>query len=139
MKEINISCTPVHGILFFLQIHVLSLSPLWCNFIKWDWFKCSIHFLRCPWQKRLQNGLNLRTLTLLYAGRPVLNLDFVSLSYDRTLTRIITPSFFHVALHWLTRYCSNTYVLSYWKYCIIYIWICIYIYIHIDIYRVGRD
>ena len=71
--------SPIHRILFFLQIHVLSLSPLWCNFIEWDWLKRFIHFLRCPWQKRLQNGLNLRTLTLLYAGRPVLNLDFCEL------------------------------------------------------------
>ena len=124
---------PVHGILFFLQIHVLSLSPLWCNFIKWDWFKCSIHFLRCPWQKRLQNGLNLRTLTLLYAGRPVLNLDFCELELwpDADQNQTSLHPFFYVALHWLTRYCSNRYI------CIIiyilhtYIWITICMYFSI--------
>ena len=33
MKEINISCTPVHGILFFLQIHVPGYM-IFCFFFK---------------------------------------------------------------------------------------------------------
>ena len=33
VKEINISCTPVHGILFFLQIHVPGYM-IFCFFFK---------------------------------------------------------------------------------------------------------
>ena len=100
---------------------VVLSKPVKCNFIKWDWMKCFVHFLWGHWQKReserLQNGLNLRTLTLLYAGRPpvvspVLNLDFCELELwpDADQNQSSLHPFFHVALHWLTRYCSNRYI-----------------------------
>ena len=56
MKPHTRPCTKLHwqerqG--FILRYKRRSLGPpkcsLCCNFIKWDWVKCSVHILRCPW------------------------------------------------------------------------------------------
>ena len=104
--------------------------------------KCSVHFLRGPWKK--ERVRDCKTASIYELKRyctpadrppvvpPVLNLDFCELELWPDADQNHHSVLFHVALHWLTRYCSNTYALS-------YIYILNTIYVHIFVYKLEAN